>query len=158
MSLKDVRVRAPLWARERISSALRSIVCKLLTISRLSTVVHAFSRPWAPPRYPSPKTPPSGRGLGGRSRRARAQISPSTPPPGKVSVTYSVSRCMCLYRSSCGTYTSKKPLKCPYRSRSWTYTSTFFPRQSSYKPGLCRKSFTERCFDVQVSKNRRRSS
>ena len=33
MSLKDVRVRAPLWARERISSALRSIVCKLLTIS-----------------------------------------------------------------------------------------------------------------------------
>lgn len=33
MSLKDVRVRAPLWARERIPSALRSIVCKLLAIT-----------------------------------------------------------------------------------------------------------------------------
>ena len=58
-----MRVRAPLWARERISSALRSIVCKLLTIFHLSTVVPAFSRPWAPPRYPSPNSPPSGRGL-----------------------------------------------------------------------------------------------
>ena len=67
-----MRVRAPLWARERISSALRSIVCKLLTIFHLSTVVPAFSRPWAPPRYPTPKSPPSGRGLGGRSRRSPA--------------------------------------------------------------------------------------
>ena len=39
----------------------------VLAISRLSTVVPAFSRPWAPSTLnPSPR----GRGLGGRSRRS----------------------------------------------------------------------------------------
>ena len=78
MSLKDVRVRAPLWARERISSALRSIVCKLLTIFVYRSLCLRSRARGAPPRYPLPKSLPSGEGLGGRSRRSRAQMGPYT--------------------------------------------------------------------------------
>ena len=40
-----------------------------------------------------------------------------------------------------------------YGSRRWTCTSIGHPRCLSYKSGLCRKTFAERRFDVQVSKN-----
>ena len=110
MSLKDVRVRAPLWARERLprGSLSRALFGRMsrpghlstprrfaaaprgrleedpqtpsrhrfpvvLAISRLSAVVPAFSRPRAPPRYPNPKSLPSGEGLG-------AQMGPSITP------------------------------------------------------------------------------
>ena len=93
MSLKDVRVRAPLWARKKDRHKRSFLVPQgpfhppryalpprgrlgedpqtpshhrfpvAPAISRLSTVVPAFSRPWAPSRYPTPKSPPSGRGL-----------------------------------------------------------------------------------------------
>ena len=74
-----MRVRAPLWARERKPSVLRSIVCKLLAVFRLSTVVHAFSRPRAPPRYPTPNLSPEPREIelvqiSEASRKERPQV------------------------------------------------------------------------------------
>ena len=80
-------------------------------------------------RYPTPKSPPSGRGLGGRSRRS---------PDGSVASLRSIfdsvlMQCQCLYfspecayRSTFWTLTSIFSRFCLHRSTFWTCTSTIF--------------------------------
>ena len=122
----------------------------------------AFSRPRAPPRYPLPKSLPSGEGLGGRSRRVRALFGrmsrpghlpppaasrlpprgrlgedPQTPSRHRFPVALAIFRLSIVLRACIGPVTgpiqAKTPLKCPYRSRSWTCTGTFLVSSTTNK-------------------------
>ena len=60
----------------------------------------AFSVPrWAPPRYPAPKSPPSGRGLGGRSRRSPAGSVASLRKVLRFSVSAVPRPCFSIFRA-----------------------------------------------------------